>query len=114
MQVKFTIVPSGALLEPSQEYFQGLVSAATLALTEKAVDPAGAWALCEYLDAVDGGSVAMNQALYRQSVAALELFFMQPSNRSVVAAYANKSWAAHTLRSMIASLKVRPLLQIAA
>jgi len=101
MQLQFKIVEASPVLGPSQEYFSAIVSAASRALAGAVRDTNGAWALCEYLDAVDGGDVVMDRGLYRSCVSVLGDFLGQHCDNATVRKLADKSWAAKTLLEML-------------
>jgi hypothetical protein len=97
----FNVVPSMNLVEPATQYFVEIESAATGAQMEAVIGSAQAWSLCEYLDAVDSGSIPVKKVLYRQCVAALSEFLAQRSSTMEVASLVEKSWAAKTLLEVI-------------
>jgi hypothetical protein len=98
----FAVTPSLAASEPSQAYFKQIVIFAQQALNQGSVTAHSAMDLCEYLDGVDGGSLPMNKALYRQCVAAIGEWIVQSPTSPEVVSMANKSWAAQTLFKLIA------------
>lgn len=101
MRITFNIVSSVPSTEPSQDYFSALAATASHALGTTSLDHARAWALCEYLDAVDGGDLAMDRGLYRQCVSALGAFLADHRDDAAARKLANKSWAANTLLEMV-------------
>lgn len=101
MRITFNIVSSAPSVEPSQDYFSALATTAARALGTTALDQARAWALCEYLDAVDGGDLTMDRGLYRQCVSALGAFFADYRDDASARKLADKSWAAKTLLEMV-------------
>jgi hypothetical protein len=79
----------------------GIESAASAALMEPAIGSAQAWSLCEYLDAVDSGSIPVKKVLYHQCVTALSEFLVQHDSTKEVASLMEKSWAAKTLLEVL-------------
>lgn len=104
MLTTFNIVNSEAILEPDLMYFMSLKRDAKVAIAQKELDVAGAMAICEYLDCVDGGDVLPVMAVYRQGVAVLSQFLGQPENTDDAYSLSDKSWAAKTLLDLVTTL----------
>ncbi|MDO8416497.1 MAG: hypothetical protein Q7S87_09830 [Agitococcus sp.] len=97
----FKVMPSMNLVQPDATFFLGLETSAIAAQLEPTLDNTHAWALCEYLDAVDGGSISVKKVLYRQCVAALGDFLAKTEDVQFVTNLIEKSWAAKTLMEVL-------------
>lgn len=106
MLYQFQIVPSAGIASPSSDYFQDLQSAA-LAAVQANQSLQGAWRVCEYLDSVDSGDLAMDKGLYGSCVSYLSDFLGSHSNAKNVRALTSKSWAAHTLHQLLVAEEER-------
>ncbi|KWU19189.1 hypothetical protein [Burkholderia cenocepacia] len=87
--------------EPGRAYFASLLAAAMRALASDSIGFDEAFAACEYLDLVDGGSVQMDKAVYRQCVALVGEYLYTASKQDA-RQLADKSWAANTLVEVMA------------
>lgn len=101
MLYRFEVVPSMLGAEPGAAYFEGLIRKAEQALAVQQRTVVQAWSLCEYLDGVDAGDIAMNKGLYQQAVSSLGAFLASHSNQKEVDSLASKSWAAQTLKNLL-------------
>ena len=81
-------------------HFDVIASSALGALRAQSLDTECAWALCEYIDSVDAGDIAFDRAVYRQAVAALGEYLSHLQAHELQALM-GKSWAAHTLGSLL-------------
>jgi hypothetical protein len=102
MKLNFRLgTTSNANLDAGRDYFNSLFAAAQQALASERVTFAQAFAACEYLDIVDGGSLEMNKSVYRQCVAMVGEYLCSVSAREA-RKLADKSWAANTLVEVMA------------
>ncbi len=108
MNFTFKIVAStqqGAL-EPTESYFQQVVSDASSAVSADELTMQAATDACTYLDSVDGGDIQMDKSLYRQCMA-MVAEFLQTAASAEVSALVNKSWAGTTINELIKDARVR-------
>lgn len=105
MLYTFNIVPSlNISTQPAASFFAQLTHDAKEALQAAKVGVDEAWSLCEYLDAVDGGDIALDKAFYGRCVGVLTGFLAERSTLRHVRALGERSWAARTLLDILDSL----------
>jgi hypothetical protein len=98
---KLTVVDSCPLREPSRAYFSNLEQSARSAVHVTPLCSEHAWALCEFLDAVDSGNLALEREFYRRCVAVLGEYIEQFQRTPQVRQLAGRSWAAHSLLELV-------------
>lgn len=103
MLYSFQIVASEETQSPEQAFFDSLVDKAKIAAANEVLDDIDAWNVCEYLDAVDGGDVPMDRALYTTLVEKLGRA-MLADQRVLAPQLARKSWAAKTVQELLLSV----------
>lgn len=122
MDYTFQLVASTGTREPGAQYFEQLAATAQAVVRTReqsgssfgATALADMWRLCEYLDAVDGQCLAIDKALYRQARYHLVEFMQQHESERNRECLAQKSWAAHTVRQLLAQQTQRERLRAVA
>lgn len=101
VNIELKIVDAQPPMEPPVAYFESLAGIAMNALRRPVPDAADAWALCEYLDAVDAGNLKMERNPYWRAVSALSEFLSLHQGSAAVRRLSAKSWAAHVLADLL-------------
>ncbi len=115
MLYTFNIVPSlNVSTQPAASYFVQMTHDAQQALASSKVGMEEAWSLCEYLDAVDAGDLAMDKGVYSRCVGVLTGFLAERSTLREVRALGERSWAAHTLLAVLDNLRTPSPSELAA
>lgn len=113
MLYNFNVVSSINSTETLGEYFKSLATAIERHVSSAQITPEVVGQICEYLDIVDSGDLAMKRSLYRQCVGAL-WEYLANCPRAEAHLLAQRSWAAKTLHEMqLGETTEAPLLLVA-